>query len=535
MYYAVNAISSTLSVGMFSLGLIEPENLPTTSLLFGPIKLIFLVTWIYLCVHTTRHIEASPLIPQKRKAIANVLSLLIGPFLLFVLFIANRATRLQEGDINFGGIIKEAFNTICKSGRRSKLNAGNSIELMDSSGKSFSEIYGNSDKDNDSSREILDLTEGIILDAITEKASDILIDPKGEGIYTIRFRIDGFLTIMDQIETDKCNAIVNSIKAISNMDIAEKRRPQDGSFLAKIPNGDVFFRVASSGVLGGEKLSIRLLNRSGSLLSLTDIGMSKKSYDIINNVIKKPSGMILMCGPTGSGKTTTLYSMLDEIDLFTRNVITVEDPVEYVLPNASQIEINPKADITFAKALRSILRQDPDVICVGEIRDEETAGIALRASQTGHLVLATIHSNSNASALIRLLDLGITSLLLSSGLSIVISQRLLRRLCRYCRVPAELSQNQIHEFHRKNINYKNMLEAQGCKQCNNTGYKGRIAIFDILSLDQKLKTSIANNTLLIEQLRDKGNQRGKSNLQKQALKLVVSGITDIDELKRVIG
>jgi len=265
------------------------------------------------------------------------------------------------------------------------------------------------------------------------------------------------------------------------------------------------------------------------------IAFSKKQQAIIENAIGKPSGMVLMCGPTGSGKTTTLYAMLNNIDLFTRNVITVEDPIEYVLPNASQIEVNPKADITFAKALRSILRQDPDVICVGEIRDEETAGIALRASQTGHLVLATIHSNSNASALVRLLDLGITPLLLSSGLSLIASQRLLRRLCNDCKVPAELSQSQIHDFHRKGINYKNIFQANGCDKCRQTGYYGRTAIFDILVLDDKLKASIANNELSPTQLRKDGDKKGMSNLQKQGLRMVVSGITSLEELKRVVG
>jgi type II secretory ATPase GspE/PulE/Tfp pilus assembly ATPase PilB-like protein len=245
--------------------------------------------------------------------------------------------------------------------------------------------------------------------------------------------------------------------------------------------------------------------------------------------------MVLMCGPTGSGKTTTLYAMLNRIDLFTRNVITVEDPIEYVLPNASQIEVNPKADITFAKSLRSILRQDPDVICVGEIRDEETAATALRASQTGHLVLGTIHSDSNASALVRLLDLNVTPLLLSSGLDVLVSQRLVRRLCINCKVPAELSQSQIHDLRKKGINYKNIFRAKGCDQCHETGYRGRIAIFDILILDNELKADIANNKLSVTQLKKEGDKKGKSNLQKQGLRTVVSGVTSLEELKRVIG
>ena len=227
--------------------------------------------------------------------------------------------------------------------------------------------------------------------------------------------------------------------------------------------------------------------------------------------------------------------MLNKIDLFTRNVITVEDPIEYELENASQIEVNPKADITFANSLRSILRQDPDVICVGEIRDEETAAIALRAAQTGHLVLATIHSNSTASALIRLMDLGVSTLLLSSGLSLIISQRLVRKLCKHCKIPAELTKTQIHHFHRKSINYKGIYEAVGCRHCNETGYYERTAIYDVLTLDDKLKAAVAQGKLSIDQLRKEGDQRGRSNLQKQGLKKVVSGITSLEECTRVTG
>ena len=251
--------------------------------------------------------------------------------------------------------------------------------------------------------------------------------------------------------------------------------------------------------------------------------------------MKKPSGMVIVCGPTGSGKTTTMYAMLNEIDRFTHNVITVEDPIEAFLPQASQIEINPKADITFGKALRSILRQDPDVICVGEIRDEETAEIALRAAQTGHLVLATIHCDSNATALIRLLDLGVSPLLLSSGLSLLASQRLLRRLCPHCKKRARLSQGLIHGFRKKGINYANMHEAVGCEQCGKTGYRGRIAILDLLAVTDQLKADIANSKTLVAQLKTDGTRKDKSNLRKEGLRKVVSGVTSLQELKRVIG
>ena len=340
---------------------------------------------------------------------------------------------------------------------------------------------------------------------------------------------------MEKLQADTCKAIVNSIKAVSSMDISEKRRPQDGAFMAKKAGATASFRVASAGVLNGEKLSIRVLNQDAGTFTLADLGLSKKQYSIIKNTISKPSGMVLICGPTGSGKTTTMYAMLNEIDRFTHNVITVEDPIEAMLPEASQIEINPKADITFAKTLRSILRQDPDVICVGEIRDEETAEIALRASQTGHLVLATIHCDSNATAMVRLLDLGISPLLLSSGLSLLSSQRLVRRLCEYCKEPAELSEDLIHKFERKGIAYSNIFQATGCKRCEGTGYSGRIAVCDLLVISDELKANIANNEAAIAELKTEGTKKDKSHMRKEGLKKVAAGITSLEEFKRVIG
>jgi general secretion pathway protein E len=410
----------------------------------------------------------------------------------------------------------------------------NSITLLDSSGRSITEIYGHG-RGRTQDNHILDLTESVIRDALDENASDILIDPRDNSTYTVRFRVDGVLRTVQEFDSDTCAAIINSIKAVSNMDIAEKRRPQDGAFVARTKEGTSSFRVASAGVLNGEKLSIRVLNQSANNYSLGNIGLTEKQQAIIKSMIEKPSGMILTCGPTGSGKTTTLYGMLSAMDLLTRNVITIEDPIEYVLPNASQIEVNAKADITFAKTLRSVLRQDPDIICVGEIRDEETASIALRAAQTGHLVLATLHSNSNAGTLVRLLDLGVPPVLMSAGLNAVISQRLLRRLCRHCKAPAELTALQMQEFRKMKLNYRNICQPIGCEECFGTGYRGRTAIFDILLMTPELKHSIATNDLLLDQLRKGGDRKGTSNLYKQGLKQVVSGITSLDELKRVIG
>jgi type II secretory ATPase GspE/PulE/Tfp pilus assembly ATPase PilB-like protein len=319
------------------------------------------------------------------------------------------------------------------------------------------------------------------------------------------------------------------------MDISEKRRPQDGAFIAKKGDSAVSFRVASAGALNGEKLSIRILNQSASTLVLAETGFTKKQCEAIRKAISKPSGMVLMCGPTSTGKTTTMYAMLNEIDLGTRNVITVEDPIEGVLSGVSQIEINPKADITFAKTLRSVLRQDPDVICVGEIRDEETAKIALRASQTGHLVLATIHCDGNTAAMIRLMDLGVSAMLLSSGLSALVSQRLLRKLCEHCKKPAQLTKGMILELREKRIDHRHIFDAVGCKRCDGTGYSGRTAVCDIMTVTDELRADIADNRALTSEMRTKGARKDRTNLRKEGMRKVASGITSLQELKRVVG
>jgi type II secretory ATPase GspE/PulE/Tfp pilus assembly ATPase PilB-like protein len=242
--------------------------------------------------------------------------------------------------------------------------------------------------------------------------------------------------------------------------------------------------------------------------------------------------MILLCGPTGSGKSTTLYAMLREIDFYTRNVITIEDPVEYVLNGAGQIEVNAKADITFAKALRSVLRQDPDIICVGEIRDEETASIALKASQTGHLVIATLHSSSNSATLVRLLDLGISPLLMASGLNLVISQRLVRKLCENCKAIASLSDAQIKALRQKNIDPADIYAPVGCNKCSGTGYKGRIGIFDPMVIDNEVKQKISEGKITVAST-TKDDEQMRNNLQKQAMKLVIAGVTSLDEIKKI--
>ncbi len=506
------------------------------ALSFSPVRLIGLVAWVYLCLYLVQVVQFSPLVPDSRKSIAIVATFITGPILLLALHIIDITKKSSSSSDSALHIVgqraRDAFDYL-RSGRL-RGGADSTIELLDSSGRSIDEIYGSGDKKKRKGR-TLDLTTWIIRNALDGRASDILIDPSDESTYTIRLRIDGVLRTLTTLNTQTSKAVLNSIKAVASMDIAERRRPQDGAFKARLDNTTASFRVASAGVLYGEKIAIRVLNQTAGVFTLGDMDLPNKQLAVIRSAIGKPSGMVLMCGPTGSGKTTTMYAMLNEIDRLTRNVITVEDPIEAVLPTASQIEINPKADITFAGALRNILRQDPDVICVGEIRDEETAEIALRAAQTGHLVLATVHCDSNAAALIRLLDLGVSPLLMSSSLSLLVSQRLMRMLCERCKKPARLSQGLVAEFKEKKIDYRGICEAKGCKHCAQTGYYGRMAICDTLAVDDKLRADIAENIALISELRTDGKRRDRVKLRQQGLKKVTLGLTSLDELKRVIG
>lgn len=517
-----------------------PQTANDGVLIFGPIRLVLLISWIYLCMNSVHRIEFGTLVKPEYKALVNVFAIIIGPFIVFVLYVANTSRRYQEGQIDFEGIIQELIGNLLNWApreRAKKIAPTKAIELMDSSGRSFAEVYGeqsgSANKESQESNEIIQMAEDIILEAIHERASDILIDPKTTGDFVVRFRIDGFLHTAREIEPDKCVALINSVKAVSNMDISEKRRPQDGSFMAKIPAGSVYFRIASAGVMGGEKLSIRVLNQSTGMLALDEIGLSQHSLELISDIVHQPSGMVIVCGPTGSGKSTSLYAMLNTIDFYTRNVITVEDPIEYVLPSVSQIEVNPKADITFATTLRSILRQDPDVISVGEIRDGETAGMALQASQTGHLVLATLHSSSNIGTIVRLMDLGVKPLLLASALSVIISQRLVRKLCDECKRPAQLSAEQVEGFRKRGLDPSAIMEPVGCRHCRSTGFRGRTAIVDILTLDDNIRANLINADLKPGDLKQKGDEKGRSSLRKEGLKKVLAGLTTLEEVKRV--
>jgi type II secretory ATPase GspE/PulE/Tfp pilus assembly ATPase PilB-like protein len=502
---------------------------------YNPFKTLFFIGWFYLCLYSVRRSDSSPLIRDRYRYFSNLAALFIGPLHLFVLFIADTVRRMQEGQLDIRDIPIYVLNCVLERPVRRRTHARTApvIELLDTSGRRFDEVYAKQGRAEDQDRRIQQHTEQVILEAVNTRATDILIDPKHESEYSIRYRIDGFLRVHEMVESRKCNAIINSLKAISGMDIAEKRRPQDGSFMARISDGEVYFRMATSGVLGGEKLAIRVMDQTRQLMDLGQIGFSPEQVKTLTRMVQQPQGMILVCGPTGSGKTTTLYAMLETINFSERNVITVEDPIEHVIPHVSQIEVNPKAEVTFANSLRSILRQDPDVICVGEIRDAETAQMALQAAQTGHLVLATLHASSNMAAIVRLMDLGVKPLLIASSLSVIISQRLIRCLCDYCKGPAQLTQSQLAYCIENSVEQKRILQANGCGHCGGTGYYGRTAILDMMYINDSIRALLCDNRLTPGDMKKQGDHSFSSSLRKEGMQLVLAGKTTLSEIKRV--
>jgi type II secretory ATPase GspE/PulE/Tfp pilus assembly ATPase PilB-like protein len=377
----------------------------------------------------------------------------------------------------------------------------------------------------------------LVYDAVLRRATDIHLEPTTEQL-SVRYRIDGILHAAEPFDRPTGDAVINVFKVLSAMDISEKRKPQDGSFSAKLQARELDFRVATSGSKAGEKLVMRILDNSGSISKLEDLGMRPKIIEQVRSLVTQPHGMFLCCGPTGSGKSTTLYASLREIDRYQRNIITVEDPIEYHLDNITQMEVNTKAGQTFAISLRSILRQDPDVIMIGEIRDQETAMIACQAANTGHMVFSTVHSNDAITSLFRLLDLGVEPFMISSALTAVLGQRLVRVLCEACKEPykpkpeflkkANLPVEKVDVFYRRPENPE-----QVCQQCGGTGYFGRTGIYELLVISEPLREMLRENPS-INKIKAEARKNGMIYLQLDGLRQVIQGRTSIEELLRVV-
>jgi general secretion pathway protein E len=377
---------------------------------------------------------------------------------------------------------------------------------------------------------IIRMINVLLTQALRQGASDIHIEPY-ETRSVVRFRIDGTLQNVAEPHRGLHAAMVSRIKVMANLDIAEKRLPQDGRISLRLAGRQVDVRVATLPTGFGERAVLRLLDKEGAKLELTRLGMDDGTLAMVDHLIHQPHGIVLVTGPTGSGKSTTLYAALSRIDSLGLNIMTVEDPIEYELQGISQTQVNPKIDMTFARALRSILRHDPDVIMIGEIRDLETAQIAVQASLTGHLVLATLHTNDAVSATTRLVDMGVQPFLLSSSLLGVLAQRLVRKLCPACKVGHKPSAAELAELGGE-IADGMLFGAGGCAACHGTGYAGRTGIYELFLVDEEAKR-ILHSTDAEHALRAHAASHGMRELRQDGLRWVLTGVTSLEEVVRV--
>ncbi len=378
---------------------------------------------------------------------------------------------------------------------------------------------------------VIKFVHSVLFRAIKERSSDIHVEPYEKEL-VIRNRVDGILYTMVNAPRKWQAPVVSRIKVMAGLDIAEKRLPQDGRIKIRVGGNEIDIRVSIVPTAYGERAVLRLLDRSSLLLGLEDVGLSPDDLSLVGRFLSRSNGIFLVTGPTGSGKTTTLYAALRQLDSGTKNIITIEDPIEYQIQGVGQIQVNPKIHLTFANGLRSILRQDPDIIMVGEIRDAETAEIAIQASLTGHLVLSTLHTNDSASAVTRLVDMGIEPFLVASSLSGVIAQRLVRKLCPACRVPYTPSPAQWGKLGISSPPREPFYAGGGCPACLNTGYLGRVGIFEILPADDRIRALILTRSDA-DGIKSFAVSRGMRTILAAGAEKVRAGITSAEEVLRV--
>lgn len=379
---------------------------------------------------------------------------------------------------------------------------------------------------------IIRLINAILTEAIKENASDIHIETFERSL-TVRFRIDGVLREIVQPKRQLAPLLVSRIKVMAKLDIAEKRIPQDGRISLRIAGREVDVRVSTMPASNGERVVLRLLDKNATRLDLSHLGMVDRDFKLMRGLVNKPHGIILVTGPTGSGKTTTLYAALSDINDQSRNILTVEDPIEYNLPGIGQTQVNTKVDMTFARGLRAILRQDPDVVMIGEIRDRETAEIAVQASLTGHLVLSTLHTNTAVGAVTRLQDMGVEPFLISSSLLGVLAQRLVRTLCSSCKEPyqADNATKKLLGLPESTAEPVTLYRPTGCDHCNHSGYRGRQGIYELIHIDEHLRNQI--HSCVGEQEMSNYARTLTPSIRQDGMEKVLQGITTVEEVLRV--
>ena len=377
---------------------------------------------------------------------------------------------------------------------------------------------------------VVRLVNLLLIEGLEARASDVHLEGYADGL-RVRYRVDGVLQAAPSPPPHLTAAIVSRIKIMAELDIAERRLPQDGRIRLRLQNRMVDVRVSTVPTLRGESVVLRLLDKERGRVALTGLGMAPDTFEQFSEVIARPHGIVLVTGPTGSGKTTTLYGAVEMIRTGREKILTVEDPVEYELPGVPQVPVNEKVGVTFAAALRSLLRQDPDVILVGEIRDPETAQIATQAALTGHLVLSTLHTNDAPSALTRLLDLDVAAYLVASTVDAVLAQRLVRVICTHCKAPAHPDRAAARRFDIAALGLETVWKGAGCDQCRQTGYRGRTGVYELLVMDSELRVEVQQRRGS-EELRAMAIAKGMRGLQDDGLRLVREGVTTIDEVLR---
>jgi len=377
------------------------------------------------------------------------------------------------------------------------------------------------------------LVDDILYKAIKVGASDIHLETT-ENNLRVRYRIDGVLYNQESIDLDSAANAISRLKVLSSLDISEKRVPQDGKVRVQFAGNVIDLRISTFPSIYGEKVVVRILDKSQNFIELESLGFNSAVLEEIFNLIERPNGFFLVTGPTGSGKTTTLYAILSKLNKPQRNIITMEDPVEYDVEGVTQSQVNPKAGFSFENGLRSILRQDPDVIMVGEIRDKQTCRIAIESSLTGHLVLSTLHTNDSAGAVTRLLDMGLESFLINASLSAVLAQRLVRKLCDACKEKIVLSGAEQKQLKEKHLDLKHFFRSKGCKKCFNLGYKGRIGIFELLLIDDSIRDLIKSKQST-GQIYKKALENGMITLFQDGLSKVKEGLISLEEFLRVVA
>jgi len=380
---------------------------------------------------------------------------------------------------------------------------------------------------------VVKVVDLILTQAMRDRASDVHIEPQSDHV-RVRMRIDGALHDVLDLPSEMGAAIVSRVKIMADMNIVDRRRSQDGQIEANIDGRPLDIRVATTPVIWGEKTVLRLLDKSTSIFKLNDLGMPHETHEVFSDLVRSPFGMVICAGPTGSGKTTTLYATLSEVDTVARNVMTIEDPVEYVFPDINQTQINEVGGVTFASGLKAILRQDPDVILIGEVRDVETARIAVQSALTGHFVLSSLHATDAASALGRFLDMGIEPFLIAPAVLAVVGQRLVRRICRECRVPFEPTSAELELYERIGGPAKQeFLHGEGCNFCSGSGYQGRIGVYEVLRATDPMRHLIVERAPHSE-IRALAIEEGMTPLRDEAVGLVANDVTTISEILRSV-